>query len=192
MTGWSQGGRHAQGVIGAGSSGMAAGQVLADRGIPCDCFEPGSEAGGNGRCLNDDGHSSAYRSLHIDTSRQIMEYAWFPTPDEHPSIRACRDSPPPRVAASDRPEAGAPGARAPQGREAAAHEVGGDLIRGGGPRGMEGGRSFCPGKGHPCLHMRPPPRSRCGTTPVRPPCAAIHAASSSNAPARSSPTPWAL
>ncbi|WP_230195067.1 NAD(P)-binding domain-containing protein [Streptomyces coriariae] len=71
-------------VIGAGSSGIAACQVLAERGIAYDCFELGSHVGGNWRYLNDNGRSSAYRSLHINTSRQIMEYASFPMSDEYP------------------------------------------------------------------------------------------------------------
>lgn len=71
-------------VIGAGSSGIAACQVLAERGIPYDCYESGSEVGGNWRYQNDNGMSSAYRSLHINTSRQVMEYACFPMADTYP------------------------------------------------------------------------------------------------------------
>ncbi|MFD5813408.1 flavin-containing monooxygenase [Streptomyces sp. NPDC127038] len=71
-------------VIGAGSSGIAACQVLAARGIAYDCYETGSGVGGNWRYLNDNGMSSAYRSLHINTSRQIMEYASFPMPRDCP------------------------------------------------------------------------------------------------------------
>ena len=71
-------------VIGAGSSGIAACQVLAARGIPYDCFELGSQVGGNWRYLNDNGLSSAYRSLHINTSRQVMEYASYPMPQDTP------------------------------------------------------------------------------------------------------------
>jgi dimethylaniline monooxygenase (N-oxide forming) len=71
-------------VIGAGSSGIAACQVLADRGVPFDCFERGSSVGGNWRYGNDNGMSSAYRSLHINTSRRQMEYASFPMPDDYP------------------------------------------------------------------------------------------------------------
>ena len=71
-------------VIGAGSSGIAAAQVLHARGIPFDCFEVGSTVGGNWRYQNDNGMSSAYRSLHINTSRQQMEYRAFPMPDDLP------------------------------------------------------------------------------------------------------------
>ncbi|TWP49160.1 NAD(P)/FAD-dependent oxidoreductase [Lentzea tibetensis] len=72
-------------VIGAGSSGIAACQVLSARGIGFDCFETGSEIGGNWRYLNDNGMSSAYRSLHINTSRQLMEYKSFPMPESLPA-----------------------------------------------------------------------------------------------------------
>ncbi|MGB7587496.1 MAG: NAD(P)-binding domain-containing protein, partial [Solirubrobacterales bacterium] len=71
-------------VIGAGSSGIAACQVLDARGIPFDCFEKGSQVGGNWRYENDNGMSSAYRSLHINTSRGLMAYATFPMPDDYP------------------------------------------------------------------------------------------------------------
>ncbi|HET7431720.1 MAG TPA: NAD(P)-binding domain-containing protein [Nocardioides sp.] len=71
-------------IIGAGSSGIAAAQVLAERGIGFDCFEAGSGVGGNWRYDNDNGMSSAYRSLHINTSREAMEYAAYPMPESLP------------------------------------------------------------------------------------------------------------
>jgi len=71
-------------VIGAGSSGIASCQVLHARGIPFDCFEKGSAVGGNWRYMNDNGMSSAYRSLHINTSRDLMEYETFPMPRDYP------------------------------------------------------------------------------------------------------------
>jgi hypothetical protein len=71
-------------IIGAGSSGIAACQVLHARGIDFECFEQGSEVGGNWRYANDNGMSSAYRSLFINTSRRMMEYASYPMPDEYP------------------------------------------------------------------------------------------------------------
>lgn len=71
-------------VIGAGSSGIASCQVLSDRGIDFDCFEVGSGVGGNWRYMNDNGMSSAYRSLHINTSRRMMAYATYPMPEDYP------------------------------------------------------------------------------------------------------------
>jgi dimethylaniline monooxygenase (N-oxide forming) len=72
-------------IIGAGSSGIAACQVLQARGIDFDCYEAGSEVGGNWRYLNDNGMSSSYRSLHINTSREIMEYKSFPMRHDYPT-----------------------------------------------------------------------------------------------------------
>lgn len=71
-------------MIGAGSSGIAACQVLDARGLAFDCFEKGSEVGGNWRYENDNGMSSAYRSLHINTSRGLMAYRTYPMPEDYP------------------------------------------------------------------------------------------------------------
>ena len=71
-------------IIGAGSSGVAAAQVLKARGIAYDCFEKGSFIGGNWRYENDNGMSSAYRSLHINTSRRVMAFKTLPMPDHFP------------------------------------------------------------------------------------------------------------
>jgi len=71
-------------IIGAGSSGIAAAQVLGARGIPFDCFEKGSYIGGNWRYENDNGMSSAYRSLHINTSRRVMAFKSLPMPEDYP------------------------------------------------------------------------------------------------------------
>jgi thioredoxin reductase len=71
-------------IIGAGSSGIAACQVLNARGIAFDCFEKGSAVGGNWRFENDNGMSSAYRSLHINTSRRVMAFKTLPMPDHYP------------------------------------------------------------------------------------------------------------
>jgi dimethylaniline monooxygenase (N-oxide forming) len=71
-------------IIGAGSSGIAAAQVLRARGIDFDCFEKGSQTGGNWRYENDNGMSSAYRSLHINTSRRVMAFKSLPMPEDYP------------------------------------------------------------------------------------------------------------
>lgn len=73
-------------IIGAGSSGVAAAKALKQAGIAFDCFEAGSDIGGNWRYNNDNGLSSAYRSLHIDTSRKNLQYPDFPTPDDLPDF----------------------------------------------------------------------------------------------------------
>jgi dimethylaniline monooxygenase (N-oxide forming) len=71
-------------IVGAGSSGIAAAQVLRARGVDFDCFEVGSSIGGNWRYGNDNRMSSAYESLHINTSRQLMEFASYPMPESLP------------------------------------------------------------------------------------------------------------
>ncbi|MFH0241913.1 NAD(P)-binding domain-containing protein [Streptomyces sp. HK10] len=71
-------------IIGAGWSGLAACQVLHERGIGFDCYEAGSQVGGNWRYLNDNGMSSSYRSLHINTSRKISQYRSYPMPEDYP------------------------------------------------------------------------------------------------------------
>lgn len=67
-------------VVGAGSSGMCAAKALHARGIPVEGFETGSDIGGMWRYENDNGLSSAYRSLHIDTSRRNLGYPDHPIP----------------------------------------------------------------------------------------------------------------
>ncbi|AQG81530.1 flavin-containing monooxygenase [Spirosoma montaniterrae] len=71
-------------IIGAGSSGIAAAKTFHQQGIAFDCFEKGSGVGGNWRYNNDNGMSSAYRSLHINTNRNVMAYSDFPMPTEYP------------------------------------------------------------------------------------------------------------
>ena len=71
-------------LIGAGSSGLTAAKSLHEAGLPFDCFEKGSQLGGNWRYGNDNGLSSAYRSLHINTNRHIMSYSDYPMPEQYP------------------------------------------------------------------------------------------------------------
>ena len=71
-------------MIGAGSSGITACQNLDERGVGFSCFEKGSDVGGIWRYRNDNGMSAAYRSLHINTSREMMEYSAFPMPVDYP------------------------------------------------------------------------------------------------------------
>jgi dimethylaniline monooxygenase (N-oxide forming) len=73
-------------VIGAGSSGIAALKALHERGIPVDCFEKSDRVGGNWVFANKNGSSSAYRSLHTNTSRERMQYSDFPMPRSYPDF----------------------------------------------------------------------------------------------------------
>ncbi|MEA2645325.1 MAG: hypothetical protein QOE92_408, partial [Chloroflexota bacterium] len=73
-------------VVGAGSSGIAAAKALHQASIPFDCIEKSDTVGGNWVFGNRNGMSAAYRSLHINTSRERMEYSDFPMPREYPDF----------------------------------------------------------------------------------------------------------
>jgi len=73
-------------VIGAGISGLTAGKMLGERGIPYECFESSDRIGGNWAFGNPNGHSSAYRSLHIDTSKDRLSFKDFPIPKHYPDF----------------------------------------------------------------------------------------------------------
>ena len=66
--------------IGAGGSGWWPAQVLDAPGFPSTASRRGGQVGGNWRYENDNGMSSAYRSLHINTSRRVMAYKALPMP----------------------------------------------------------------------------------------------------------------
>ena len=75
-------------VIGAGISGLTAGKMLDDYGVPYTCFEASDRVGGNWAFGNPNGHSSAYRSLHIDTSKHQLSFKDFPMPERLPGLPA--------------------------------------------------------------------------------------------------------
>lgn len=68
-------------IIGAGTSGLICAKVFKEHGIPYDCFEKGSGLGGIWRFKNDNGMSTCYRSLHINTSKRMMVLSDFPFKD---------------------------------------------------------------------------------------------------------------
>ena len=73
-------------VIGAGSSGIAAVKALAGHGFDVTAYDKSDRVGGNWVWGNNNGMSSAYRSLHINTSRERMEYSDFPMPKSYPDF----------------------------------------------------------------------------------------------------------
>lgn len=73
-------------VIGAGISGLTAAKMLGDYGVPHTVFETSDRVGGNWAFGNPNGHSSAYRSLHIDTSKHRLSFKDFPMPDDYPDF----------------------------------------------------------------------------------------------------------
>jgi cation diffusion facilitator CzcD-associated flavoprotein CzcO len=73
-------------IIGAGVSGLTALKAMRDWEIPHTCFEASDDIGGNWYFRNPNGRSSAYRSLHIDTSRNAISFADFPMDDRYPDF----------------------------------------------------------------------------------------------------------
>src|SRR3954452_2265959 len=73
-------------IIGAGISGLTVGKMLSDYGVPYTCFESSDRIGGNWAFGNPNGHSSAHRSLHIDTSQERVSFRDFPMPPEYPDF----------------------------------------------------------------------------------------------------------
>lgn len=73
-------------VIGAGISGLTMSKMLGDYAVPYTCFESSDRIGGNWAFGNPNGHSSAYRSLHIDTSKHQLSFRDFPMPASYPDF----------------------------------------------------------------------------------------------------------
>ena len=73
-------------IIGAGISGITMMKALGDRGIPYTAFDKSDQLGGNWVFRNKNGMSSAYRSLHIDSSRYSIEFDDFPFPKDYPDF----------------------------------------------------------------------------------------------------------
>ncbi|KAF0554402.1 dimethylaniline monooxygenase N-oxide-forming 5-like [Gigaspora margarita] len=76
-------------IIGAGSSGLAALKQCLDDDLDPICFEQTSYVGGLWNFVdiddkNKDPHSSAYKSLVINTSKELMTFSDFPIPAEWP------------------------------------------------------------------------------------------------------------
>ncbi len=64
-------------VIGAGASGLCAAKHLIEAGLDVTVFEIGSQVGGLWRYMNDSGRSSAYRTLHINTAKNMTNFSDF-------------------------------------------------------------------------------------------------------------------
>ncbi|GGE32839.1 monooxygenase [Primorskyibacter flagellatus] len=77
-------------IIGAGSSGVTVAKALKEAGQAFDIFEIGSQIGGMWRYGNDNGRSSCYASLHIDTSRPNLGYSDFPIDPKLPDFLSHR------------------------------------------------------------------------------------------------------
>lgn len=73
-------------VIGAGISGLTSTKMLGDYGIAHTTFEVSDRVGGNWAFRNPNNMSSAYRSLHIDTSKHQLSFRDFPMPEDYPDF----------------------------------------------------------------------------------------------------------
>jgi thioredoxin reductase len=71
-------------VIGAGAAGLCAAKTLIAAGVDVTIFEAGSKIGGLWVYENDNGLSSAYRSLHINSEARVSAYGDFPFPPDAP------------------------------------------------------------------------------------------------------------
>ncbi|MBN8892984.1 MAG: hypothetical protein BGP12_20980 [Rhodospirillales bacterium 70-18] len=69
-------------VIGAGACGLCAAKYLLQVGFDVTVFEIGSQIGGMWCYNNDSGRSSAYRTLHINTSRGVTRFSDLDFDDE--------------------------------------------------------------------------------------------------------------
>ncbi len=71
-------------VIGAGAGGLCAAKTLVASGFDVTIFEAGSQIGGLWVYQNDNGLSSAYRSLRINSEARVSAYGDFPFPADAP------------------------------------------------------------------------------------------------------------
>ncbi|WP_399881145.1 flavin-containing monooxygenase [Streptomyces sp. BBFR51] len=71
-------------VIGAGLSGLAVAHALKQRGISFVCLEKAPDVGGIWRQPQAGERGPGYRSLHLNTAKQLTGYADFPMPSSYP------------------------------------------------------------------------------------------------------------
>lgn len=71
-------------VIGAGLAGLATAHALSARGIDFVCLEKAPDVGGIWRQPGAGERGPAYRSLHLNSAKQLTGYADFPMPAELP------------------------------------------------------------------------------------------------------------
>ncbi|XP_075038778.1 flavin-containing monooxygenase 5-like [Mixophyes fleayi] len=74
-------------VIGAGASGLASIKCCIDEGLEPICFEKSEDIGGLWRYNNnpEDGRASIYKSVIINTSKEMMCFSDYPAPDDFPN-----------------------------------------------------------------------------------------------------------
>lgn len=65
------------GIIGAGAAGLCAAKHMLEAGFDVTLYEIGTRIGGMWVYENDNGRSSAYRTLHINTARDLTNFSDF-------------------------------------------------------------------------------------------------------------------
>ncbi|XP_034265835.1 dimethylaniline monooxygenase [N-oxide-forming] 2-like isoform X2 [Pantherophis guttatus] len=72
-------------IIGAGASGLTAIKCCLDEGLQPTCFERNEDIGGLWRFQEHvtEGHSSIYKSLTTNSSKELMSFSDFPFPEEY-------------------------------------------------------------------------------------------------------------
>ncbi|NWH50466.1 FMO5 monooxygenase, partial [Fregata magnificens] len=74
-------------IIGAGVSGLCALKCCLDEGLVPTCFERSRDIGGLWRFEEhpEDGRASIYRSVTVNTSKEMMSFSDFPIPEDFPN-----------------------------------------------------------------------------------------------------------
>ncbi|NWV68795.1 FMO5 monooxygenase, partial [Malurus elegans] len=74
-------------IIGAGASGLCALKCCLDEGLEPTCFERSKDIGGLWRFEEnpEDGRASIYRSVIINTSKEMMCFSDYPIPEDFPN-----------------------------------------------------------------------------------------------------------
>ncbi|XP_028587996.2 flavin-containing monooxygenase 5-like [Podarcis muralis] len=74
-------------IIGGGSSGLCSIKCCLDEGLDPTCFESSEDIGGLWRFKEnpEEGRASIYRSVIINTSKEMMCFSDFPIPDDFPN-----------------------------------------------------------------------------------------------------------
>jgi thioredoxin reductase len=65
------------GIIGAGAAGICGAKHMLEEGLDVTVYEIGSNVGGMWVYQNDNGRSSAYKTLHINTARDLTNFSDF-------------------------------------------------------------------------------------------------------------------
>eukprot|EP00741_Cyanophora_paradoxa_P017140 tig00020960_g16552.t1 len=73
-------------VVGAGPCGLAVAKELQAAGFSVTVFEQNADVGGIWLFSPDESHSSVYKNMVTNTSKQLMCYSDFPMPSEYPTF----------------------------------------------------------------------------------------------------------